>query len=1128
MEFGPRRVTRLLFFFSLSLAILLSSCGGGGNNGSGPNPTPTPAEVSLTSIAVTPSAPTIAFGATQQFKATGSYSDGSTKDLTSVVVWESSATTIATIAPGGLATSVAQGAATISAVSGSVSGSTTLTIGPPPAPSLKTITVSPAASTIALGHAQQFSALGTYSDGTTKDLTSTATWSSSTTSVVTINSSGLATSIAQGTATISALSGNVTGSAKLTVGSAPAAPLTSITVSPATATVALGLTQQFSAQGTYSDGSTGNLSSSVTWSSLPISVVTLNASGLATSQTQGVTTITATSGSISGTATLTVGPPQLTGISVSPSTIFVSRGSSQAFTATGTYTDGSTADLTSTVSWKIVNPYIATGAVGTSSVIGSKRSFASAGTNSGGSSASFNADAQRDGFTAISAGVGAFSANSKLTVVSPARFAYVTHDLGDSVSFYTVDGSTGDLRMRGYKSTIGYAPFTDCVTLDPTASFAYVVDPESSGGTPNIRIYQVDAVLGALTELSGSPFSTSMALSCLQFEPSGKFGYAVSHSSGTNDLVGYSRDASTGLLTELPWSPMTVGDSPTSLAIDPIGQYLYFVNMEINTGKPTTIAGYSIDNATGDLTPINGMPLAVSNTTDSVAIVHPSGNFAYVSHGGGNTVDVYAIDRSSGALTWVPGSTVATAINPSSLVFSVDGSYAYMNAAMSSLGNTNSGTITTFHVDNATGKLTAIGSVAAGTIPGALAIDPSGQFLYSSDNGTYLRVYKIQADGSPKYVRSIATRQGQMSIAILGGDTASSYKPAALVVTTSADNQITGYAIGADGSLTKGTSIATPAKPNSVTLLPWGAKAILSATGAPSGSNLGAYHIDPSTGNATYEAFLGNAVTAGGSLMEPSEGYAFQSDSAAGMLRVYRGFTSLAVDYWNLVTYVTSTGAQYSTFSAGAGAGPMTMVPSGRYLYVANQGANSISAFAFWGELFEETAAYTSPYADGSPYAIGAEPIALAADPMGLYIYIACGDNTIRVYSVDSWSGGHLKQVAIANLTAAPTAVAVDPTGHFVYVGDASGNVAPFGVDTGSGALTPLTPSVLPAAVTSLTLESSGQFAYILCGPVGGAGGNNGSINAFRVNADGTLTGLSAGPWLANQPSAIAFTDSVQ
>src|SRR5262249_54230956 len=85
----------------------------------------------LTSIAVTPANPTVTVGGTQQFTATGTYSDASMQDLTSQVTWASSNTAAATITAAGLATAVSQGAATISARLGEVVGSTTLTVLPP-------------------------------------------------------------------------------------------------------------------------------------------------------------------------------------------------------------------------------------------------------------------------------------------------------------------------------------------------------------------------------------------------------------------------------------------------------------------------------------------------------------------------------------------------------------------------------------------------------------------------------------------------------------------------------------------------------------------------------------------------------------------------------------------------------------------------------------------------------------------------------------------------------------------------------------------------------------------------------------------------------------------------------------
>jgi hypothetical protein len=91
-----------------------------------------PGSVSLVSLAVTPTNSLTALGTTLGFTATGTYSDGSTQNLTTSVTWSSSATGVATISNAagsqGLASSVGAGSTTISATSGSVSGSTTLTV----------------------------------------------------------------------------------------------------------------------------------------------------------------------------------------------------------------------------------------------------------------------------------------------------------------------------------------------------------------------------------------------------------------------------------------------------------------------------------------------------------------------------------------------------------------------------------------------------------------------------------------------------------------------------------------------------------------------------------------------------------------------------------------------------------------------------------------------------------------------------------------------------------------------------------------------------------------------------------------------------------------------------------------
>ncbi len=272
--------------------------------GLGVEPPPT-----LVSITVTPANPTIYLGNTQQFTATGIYSDGSTQNLTSQVTWSSGTTTVATISGGGLATGVALGSSLITATLGAISGSTTLTVvnapPPPPPPTLVSITVTPVNPTVHPTQTKQFTATAVYSNGSTANVTASAVWTSSTTTVATISSSGLATAVALGGTTITATWSGLSGSTTLTV--VPWPTLVSINVTPANPTVDVGQTLHFTATGVYSDGTTANLTNTATWSSSATAFATI-AAGVATGVAPGVTTIMATSGAISGSTTLTVVP----------------------------------------------------------------------------------------------------------------------------------------------------------------------------------------------------------------------------------------------------------------------------------------------------------------------------------------------------------------------------------------------------------------------------------------------------------------------------------------------------------------------------------------------------------------------------------------------------------------------------------------------------------------------------------------------------------------------------------------------------------------------------------------------------------------------------------------------------
>jgi Big-like domain-containing protein len=324
--------------------VLLSSCSG----------SPSTSHPTLVSIAVTAPNLSIAKGTTEQFKATGTYTDNSTRDLTGSVTWSSLTTNVATITAGGSVTATGTGTSTIQAISGAVVGTTSLTVTPA---TLVSIAVTAASLSIAKGTSEQFTATGTYTDNSTQDLTGSVTWSSQSTGVATITAGGLVTATGTGTSSIKAVSGTVNGSANLTVTSAT---LISIAVTAANLSIAKGTSEQFTATGTFSDNSTQNLTASVTWSSQTTGVATITAGGLVTAAGVGTTSIKAVSGTVSGSANLTVTPATLVSIAVTAPSLSIAKGTSEQFTATGTYSDNSTQNITGSVTWSSQTTSVAT------------------------------------------------------------------------------------------------------------------------------------------------------------------------------------------------------------------------------------------------------------------------------------------------------------------------------------------------------------------------------------------------------------------------------------------------------------------------------------------------------------------------------------------------------------------------------------------------------------------------------------------------------------------------------------------------------------------------------------------------------------------------------------------------
>jgi len=263
-----------------------------------------PVPVATVSVSLNPSS--VVAGQTGQATATLKDAGGNTLSGR-VVTWQSSSQGVATISSSGGISAIAAGTTTITATSEGKSGTATLTVTAASPVPVATVTVSLSASSIVAGQTGQ--ATATLKDAGGNTLSGrVVTWQSSATGVATVSGSGGITAIAAGTTTITATSEGKTGTATLTVTAVPPVPVASVTVSPTTASVQVGSTQQYTA---VTRDASGNVLTGrpITWTSNATGVATVSGSGLGTGVATGSATITATSGTASGTANITVTAP---------------------------------------------------------------------------------------------------------------------------------------------------------------------------------------------------------------------------------------------------------------------------------------------------------------------------------------------------------------------------------------------------------------------------------------------------------------------------------------------------------------------------------------------------------------------------------------------------------------------------------------------------------------------------------------------------------------------------------------------------------------------------------------------------------------------------------------------------
>jgi phage tail sheath protein FI len=317
----------------------------------------------LQGVSITPSQPApIPSGLTQLFTATWTNSDGSSTPPASIK-WSSSNTLVATVnSTTGLVTAVAPGACVITVRSGIVSESLLFTVSAVPLSGLAVTPVGTVANPVIVGinQQQQFRAVAQYADGSSQDVTESATWAMdpNLAAHASLSSIGLLQGSSAGSGTVTATFGGGSGqkqsqnvtiqAAVLSVAVLPASPVAILPAGPVA----------FSLQTAFSDNTFSTLAG-VSWNSSNPGVATIDSSGSATPVAAGVAiinatvTIASTGQTFSASTTLTVKPSTVTlsSISISPATSSVASGNTQQLTAMASYSDNTVANVTGIVTW---------------------------------------------------------------------------------------------------------------------------------------------------------------------------------------------------------------------------------------------------------------------------------------------------------------------------------------------------------------------------------------------------------------------------------------------------------------------------------------------------------------------------------------------------------------------------------------------------------------------------------------------------------------------------------------------------------------------------------------------------------------------------------------------------------
>lgn len=312
----------------------------------------------LTKISIYPNSNNLLVHQSQELLAIGTYNNGKTIDSNHGlrVTWSSLKRSVVSMSPLGLATAKKPGSTTVTATSvfsKNLKGTTNVLVSNA---KLVDITIKPQTVTVNNYNNVVFEAKGHYSDGSTISTKHgfEVLWSVNDKTGATIDSTGTATAIKAGNSVnVIARAKSIKGQATLNV---TPAELKEIIIVPSSIEMVKGKQQPFSATGIYSDGSSLNVTREVIWTSNNQCIAKVSDvvgfEGLMTAHSTGITSINATLGSVTNSASVTVTPATLIKINIKPDAISLKKGMQHQFKAKAEYSDGSVADITESITWE--------------------------------------------------------------------------------------------------------------------------------------------------------------------------------------------------------------------------------------------------------------------------------------------------------------------------------------------------------------------------------------------------------------------------------------------------------------------------------------------------------------------------------------------------------------------------------------------------------------------------------------------------------------------------------------------------------------------------------------------------------------------------------------------------------